>query len=132
MHPGDSEGAITSINVAPLVDILLVLLIIFMTTAPLIHRRMVKIAVPKVLHSQAETEQSLTVVYDARKKISLSGHNLSQDALARALAAAERSEPDIKVTLAADGALGYGNVMAIIDIIRGAGVKSIGLEVKGK
>ena len=132
MHAGRPEGPITSINVTPLVDILLVLLIIFMTTAPLIHNRMVKINVPKVAHSRPETAQSLTIVYDARKRLLLSGRALDEAALKTALAAALQSDPNLSITLAADKSLGYGEVMTVLDAVRGAGARRIGLEVAGK
>ncbi|MDE1975916.1 MAG: biopolymer transporter ExbD [Elusimicrobia bacterium] len=132
MHAGRPDGPITSINVTPLVDILLVLLIIFMTTAPLIHNRMVKINVPKAAHSRPETAQSLTIVYDARKRLLLSGRPVNAAALKAALGAALQGDPNLSITLAADKSLGYGEVMAVLDAVRGAGARRIGLEVAGK
>jgi len=132
MRAGAQDGPITSINVTPLVDILLVLLIIFMTTAPLIHNRLIKVDVPKVVHSRPETAQSLTIVYDAQKRLSISGQPTDVAALKAALGAALRGNPDLRITLAADRRIGYGDVMAVLDAIRGAGARRIGLEVAGK
>ncbi len=132
MHLGGKDGPITSINVTPLVDILLVLLIIFMTTAPLIHNRLVKVDVPKMSHSRPETSQSVTVIYGAKKQLLFSGRPTNTAGLKLELSAALRDNPDLDIILAADRRLGYGDVMQVLDAIRGAGAHRIGLEVAGK
>jgi biopolymer transport protein ExbD len=132
MQSSADEGYITAINVTPLVDILLVVLIIFMATAPLIHRRAIKVDVPKAAHNERAATEALQLVYNARREIFLSGQKVSPEELARVLAGFAHSDPDVHVSLSADKSISYGDVVGLLDIARGAGVKRIGLEVARK
>lgn len=126
------ENAITGINVTPLVDIILVVLIIFMATAPLIQKRAVKVDVPKAAHHERAATEALQVVFNERRELTLAGKAVSREELARSLAARVAYESGVHVTLAADKALPYGEIMGILDVVRGSGVKKIGLEVRAK
>ena len=125
------ESAITNINVTPLVDILLVVLIIFMATAPLIHNRAMKVDLPKAAQNEKAATEALQVLFNARREIYLSGKRVTLEELGRGLKAlAEVS--DVRVALRADKSLPYGEIVEILDTVRGAGVRKIGLEVKAK
>ncbi len=128
----DEEGGITGINITPLVDVTLVVLIIFMATAPLIARRAIKVDLPKAaLHEKTETD-ALSVALDGARRLTLSGKAVTADQLKRALALAALADPGQAVTVAADHNLPYGEVTALLDDIRGAGVRKVGLEVARK
>jgi biopolymer transport protein ExbD len=129
---GNDEGPMTAINVTPLVDILLVVLIIFMATAPLIGRRAMKVDVPRAAHHDRAATDAVQIVLNAKKQISVGGRIMTQEAMAQALAQTVRMQPDVNITFSADKALGYGDIIAVIDAIRGAGVRKIGLEVVNK
>ena len=126
------ETAITGINVTPLVDIILVVLIIFMATAPMIQKRAVKVDVPKASHHERTATEALQVVFNERRELTLGGKAVSQEELSRALAQRVAYESGVHVTLSADKALPYGEIMGVLDAVRGAGVKKIGLEVRAK
>lgn len=127
----EGDSAITGINVTPLVDIILVLLIVFMATAPLIHNRAMKVDLPKAAQHERAATEALQVTFNGERQISLSGKTVTREELGAALKAlAALSE--VRVALRADRALPYGEIVGLLDTIRGAGVRKIGLEVKAK
>jgi biopolymer transport protein ExbD len=133
MHASDAgDEPITGINVTPLVDIVLVLLIIFMAVAPAISRRAVKVEVPKVAASDKAATEALPVALNARRELTLSGRPTTLEELKRVLSVAARESPNQAVTLAADKGLPYGEVAELLDAIRASGIRKVGLEVRRK
>lgn len=128
----DADGPITSINVTPLVDILLVVLIIFMATAPLIGKRAMKVDVPRAAHHDRAATDALQITLNSKKQIVVGGQVMTLDAMAKDLAITVAREPEVQVTFSADKSLGYGDIVSTLDAIRGAGVRKIGLEVVNK
>lgn len=129
---GDDDGAITGINVTPLVDVTLVVLIIFMATAPMIARRALKLDLPKAANRERTATDALAIAFDASRRLTLGGRPTDEAGLKRALAAAVGANPAQAVTVSADKSLPYGEVAALLDDIRGAGVRKIGLETARK
>jgi biopolymer transport protein ExbD len=128
----DGDGPIIGINVTPLVDVTLVVLIIMMATAPLIARRAIKIDVPRASHHERTATDALAVALDDKRTLTLSGKSVTAEELRRTLAAAVARSPEQPVTVAADKSLPYGEVTALLDDIRAAGVRKVGLEVVRK
>jgi biopolymer transport protein ExbD len=128
-----AEGSrpITDINVTPLVDIILVVLIIFMATAPLMERKALRVDVPKAKHSERAGLEALEVVYDKARALSIGGRALTPESLVAQLKERLRADPEMRVILSADRALPYGDIVGVLDLIRGAGLKKVSLEVKG-
>ena len=128
----EGEGAITGINVTPLVDVILVVLIIFMATAPIIARRAIKLDLPKAaLHEKMATD-ALNVALDGKRQLTLSGKPVTAEQLKRALTLAVSVNAAQPVSVSADRALPYGDVASLLDDIRAAGVRKVGLEVVRK
>ena len=127
----EASGPITDINVTPLDDIILVVLIIFMATAPLMHRRQLPVDVPKAAHNSRVREAALEVAFDRSGTLRFRGSVLGRKDLARALAEGLSASPDARVILSADQSLSYGEIVGVLDLIRGAGLKRISLEVRG-
>ena len=128
----DADGPITGINVTPLVDVVLVVLIIFMATAPMIARRAIKVDVPKVSKSDKTATEAIAVALDGKRQLTLAGKPATLDELKKLLSAAIALKPDQAVTLSADKTLPYGDIAELIDTVRSAGVKKVGLEVQRK
>ncbi len=125
-HDGEP---ITEINVTPLVDVILVVLIIFMATAPMLQRRAMHVDVPKAEHHERAAVEAISVLFGADGRVLVGGMAMSQDEMARKLARAAALRPDVQVYFAAERELPYKAVVAVLDAIRGAGVRKIGLEV---
>ncbi len=121
---------ITGINVTPLVDIILVVLIIFMATAPLIHRRAINVEVPEAKHQEQAEEKSLEISYSRAGKLHIQGQTVSRRQLERALKAVYETIPEVRVLLAADRDIPYGEIISLLDLIRSSGLRKVNLEVK--
>lgn len=128
----DADGPITGINITPLVDVVLVVLIIFMATAPMIARRAIRVEVPRVAKSDKSATDALAVALNGKRELTLSGKPVTLDDLKKSLSAATAAKPDQPVTLSADKSLLYGEVAELLDAVRSAGVKKVGLEVQRK
>jgi biopolymer transport protein TolR len=123
--PGDN--AIAQINVTPLVDVMLVLLVIFMITAPILQQG-VAVDVPKVAAGPLTGEEEQLVVNVAKGgKLYLNDTALAPRDLAAKLAAIAGARPDRQVYVRADQTVPYGEVMAVIGSIRDAGLARVGL-----
>jgi biopolymer transport protein TolR len=120
-------GAIANINVTPLVDVMLVLLVIFMVTAPILQQG-VRINLPKV-QAAALTgeEQQLVVAVNRRGEVYLNDTPTTVDALGPKLQAILKLRPDRQVFLRADQNVRYGEVMRVIAAVKGAGVQRLGM-----
>ena len=126
-----SDGLITGINVTPLVDVVLVLLIIFMATAPLIAKRALAVNVPRAATGE-RASASLQVTLTADQKILLEKSSYDLAGLLLELKNRQMLEPDLRLTVAAEGGLPYSAVVDLLDTIRAAGVKRVALEVRPK
>lgn len=125
----EREDAFTGINVTPMVDVVLVMLIIFMAAAPMIVRRTLKIDLPKATRHEKTGAAALAVALDAAGQMTLSGKLVSAAELQQALVLAVTADAEQAVMVSADRALPYGEVATLLDDIRGAGVRKVGLEV---
>ncbi len=128
---GSSEGgqrrAMTDINVTPLVDVMLVLLIIFMVTAPLIQSG-VKVDLPRASAQQMEhQEEKLVLTITRDRRVYLGNTEIPGAELERKLATNARIQKDKELYLHADRSLPYGQVVEIMAIARRAGVESLGM-----
>jgi len=122
---GDRRGALAEINVTPLVDVVLVLLIIFMVTAPMMTRG-VDIDLPQGKAGSDATEDRITLTIDAQRRLYLN------DAIVHIDLLSERLRPlaaggEAFLFLRADVTVPYGFVMTVIDRVKGAGIEKIGL-----
>ena len=121
---------IAEINVTPLVDVMLVLLIIFMITAPMMTRG-IKIKLPETTAKALPQKiKPITITVDQNGKIFLGDVVMGQDALKKQLTIMKRKDPELKVLLRADKAVAYGVVAALMAIIKEAGIEEIGLVTR--
>src|SRR4030081_3858715 len=99
---GDEE--ITGINVTPLVDIVLVLLIIFMVTANFIVRETLEVDLPRAAHGGETLQGLVNVVLDKEGRLFFDGAEVSEEELLRRVAEAVRREPQARAVISADQA----------------------------
>ena len=132
MASGTSRGsaAITGINVTPLVDITLVLLIIFMVTAKLIvNHNALTVDLPKAATGN-EVQEIFSVILTANGAVQANGAPLANDddILPRARVA-QSANKDLRAVIKADGDVAHRRVMHVLDLLRQAGVAKIGFGV---
>jgi biopolymer transport protein TolR len=120
-------GAIANINVTPLVDVMLVLLVIFMVTAPILQQG-VNINLPKVKAAALTgDEQQLVVAVNRQGDVYLNDTPMTLQELGPKLQAILKLRPDRQVFLRADQNVKYGEVMRVIATVKGAGVERLGM-----
>lgn len=135
MIPRRSRKAVNQINVVPYIDVMLVLLVIFMVTAPFINPTQVDL--PSMGKSAATPMAPLEVVVREDGGLLLrdrdaneAGEPIAEAALAEALRARQRAHPGQAVVIAADKGVRYENVMRVMDTLQSLGVARVGLLVK--
>ncbi len=120
-------GTISNINVTPLVDVMLVLLVIFMVTAPILQQG-VNINLPKVKTvTLTGDEQQLVVAVNRQGEVYLNDTPTTLPELGSKLQAILKLRPDRQVFLRADQNVKYGEVMRVIAAVKGAGVERLGM-----
>ena len=125
---GDDE--ITGINVTPLVDVVLVLLIIFMVTANFIVRETMEVDLPKAANAGETVQGLVAVVMDRQGRLYLDGAEVSEAQLRAKVAESVKRDAETRAILSADQALPYGEVMHLIDVVKGEGVSRFALNIE--
>lgn len=129
MHLDAAEdGVVTGINVTPLVDITLVLLIIFMVTAHFVSDTGVKVNLPKAAAAEVNPTPALTLNVGKNGELSLMGQKVDVNGLKANMAREAKLNPGVRVVVAADEALIYKDVVKILDLIKQAGVTRVALS----
>ncbi|MCE9673083.1 biopolymer transporter ExbD [Myxococcus stipitatus] len=126
----DNEEEITGINVTPLVDIVLVLLIIFMVTANFIVRETVEVDLPRAANGGETVQGLVNVVLDKEGKLYFDGTEVSEADLSRKVAEAVAKDKDTRAIISADQSIAYGQVMRLIDTVKGQGIAKFALNIE--
>jgi biopolymer transport protein ExbD len=132
-NSSQEDGMMSEINVTPLVDVMLVLLVVFIITAPLLAPQALKINLPKtesVAHDDKLQKVSLAI--DAHGVVSLESAHLTDQGLAEMLKN-RAVDPHFQLQIQADEAVNYGRVAQVMAIAQKAGVSKLSfLTVTGK
>lgn len=133
-RPGSRRRTINEINMVPFIDVMLVLLIIFMVTAPLITTGLVDL--PTVGKSKQRPDHviELVVSSDESVRLRLDGKDPAQNLVLRNVAQrvreAQGGDPNTPVVISADKAVKYEAVVKVMDTLQRAGIQRVGLSVK--
>lgn len=128
-HNSGRDDIITGINVTPLVDVVLVLLVILMVTASYIASQAIPLDLPKGATGEA-TATTLSVSIDPAGKLYLDGHMVSRAQLRERVTAARERDPKCRAILAAPGDAAHRSVVQVIDTLRQAGVYRYAIQVQ--
>jgi biopolymer transport protein ExbD len=123
------RGLITDINVTPLVDIMLVLLIIFMLTAHLIARQVIEVQLPKAAQAAAVNPTTLAVTLTREGRMYLNGVPTTPDALRAAIQASVTKDAKTQVIVAGDKNVSHGRVVWVLDLVKSLGVTSFAIQI---
>ena len=129
----DDGGLFATINVTPLVDITLVLLVVFMVAAPLIvSSPAIKMALPKAVTAEASKPSTLVLSLTREPaggyKLYGNGRPTDEAGIRALVPGLVRTDPDLQAIIAADRGIAYGDVMHLVDVIRALWVTRFALN----
>jgi biopolymer transport protein TolR len=131
-HRGRGRRAVNEINMVPFIDVMLVLLIIFMVTAPMITPSLIDL--PSVGKANKQPDQVLQVVIQKDESLELVAegktHKLMLGGVAEAVKNAQGQEGNTAVVISADRNVKYENVVKVMDTLQRAGIQRVGLSVQ--
>lgn len=131
---GDSNDneAIADINVVPLVDIILVVLIIFMVTAPMFMKPTINVNLPKAASGDQTAPSKLNIALTADGRINLNGTFVDEEQV-RAKATEEVAKnAEVQAIISADKDVPHGKVVGVLDVVKGSGVKKFAISIDKK
>jgi biopolymer transport protein TolR len=129
---GSEEEPISQINVVPLVDIILVVLIIFMVTAPLVLKPSIDINLPKASSGDETPSTPLNITVARDGQIMLNGKVSSMEDITLYASQLVKAQPETAAILAADKDVTLERLTSIIDIVKKAGVKKVAFSIEKK
>lgn len=127
----DEGRMITEINVTPLVDITLVLLIIFMVTTTYIVNPSIKVDLPKAVTGSDQTRTTLALTLTKEGQLYLNGDLSNEAQVVQQITSELPKNPDLQAIIAADKVVPHGSVVHIIDLVKRAGVRKFAINVDG-
>jgi biopolymer transport protein TolR len=133
---GQTRTSLAEINITPLVDVVLVLLVIFMITAPVLQSG-IEVAVPKTKTVKEITEQRTVVTIDRDAQVYLGDKLVNIHDLPQLLRQRGDESPKKVIYLRADGRVSFGNFATLMDAVKQAGITNISivtqpLDTKGR
>lgn len=126
----DSTTVITGINITPFVDVVLVLLVIFMITAPVLMKDIIDIRLPKTATGDGQVMQTLGVAVNKNGNILLNGNLVDEDGLKVAAKEALTKSAESQAIISADVDAAYGRVVKVIDILKSQGLEKFAVQIE--
>jgi biopolymer transport protein ExbD len=113
----EDDELITAINVTPLVDIVLVLLIVLMVTSSYLVNKSINVELPKAATGET-TSPTMSISIDLEGKLYLDGNLVQPSELQPRIRAAYQQDPEVKAIISADGRVQHAQVVTVIDLLR--------------
>ena len=128
----DGGGVISDINVTPLVDVTLVLLIIMMVAAPILaNSPSIKVELPKAATGDDTRKSTLALTLAGAAfgyTLYVNGEKKTESELRPLLSELSRKDPELQVIIAADKRIAYGDVVHVVDLVKALGVQKFALN----
>ena len=125
----EDDTLISDINVTPFVDVVLVLLVIFIVTAPAMVKDTLGIKLPKAASADGSAMETLGVAVTRQGQILLNGTIATEEAVTAAVTSALLKNPEAQAIIAADGEARHADVVRAIDLVKGAGMNRFALQI---
>lgn len=125
----NDDGAISEINVVPLVDIILVVLIIFMVTAPMIMRPSIPVNLPKASSGESAEKTPFTITMSGDGRIFLNNKETDLEGILSAAQSEVSKNPEIQAIISADKDVAHGKVVSVMDTVKQGGVKKFAISI---
>ena len=132
MQTTDSRVAITDINITPFVDVVLVLLVIFIVTAPMLFKQVIDIKLPSASSAAQTAPDTLGLAVTASGALLLNGETLSVAQVKNFVRQVVQKNSKVQVIIAADREAAHKHVIRAIDVIKQAGVENFAFQVSRK
>lgn len=129
-NTGNDNEEISNINITPMVDVILVLLVIFMVTANFLKKESVNINLPKVAAADPNVRQSIQIALTRDGMLLMEGVQVSEEDMMNSLTDEVRLRPNMRVTISADERLEYSKIARLMGLVKKAGVTKLALSVK--
>jgi biopolymer transport protein ExbD len=126
----DDDDGINEINITPLVDVMLVLLVIFLVASVYIVKDAIEVDLPKAAKTNDVVEKTLSIVLDRNGQTYLNGEPADPTTIAQACEAAGAENPNAQAIIAADNEVKHGEVVKLIDLVRTHGLTRFAINVK--
>jgi biopolymer transport protein ExbD len=123
------RGMIVEINVTPLVDIMLVLLIVFMLTAHLIAKQAIEVELPRAANSSQAPPTTLAITLTRDGSLFVDGAPVTPDGLRDAIRTAVAKDPKAQAIIAGDRFVSHGRVVWVLDVINSLGMTSFSIQI---
>ncbi|HUT77393.1 MAG TPA: biopolymer transporter ExbD [Polyangia bacterium] len=124
----DEENIISDINITPLVDVMLVLLVIFMVTATYIVAQSIPVDLPEAgTGEEVVTTLAITITEDGTYY--LDGQRVDEARIKQTISRTRQDNPDVRVIIAADKRIEHGKVVHVIDLVRKLGVAKFAINI---
>ncbi len=126
----DSNELMSGINITPFVDVVLVLLVIFMVTAPMLMKDIIDLNLPKAKSGDGSQVETLSVAINKDGNILINGQIADETSLSESAIAALKKNPDSQAIISADQSVIYGKVVRVIDILKTAGLNKFAVQIQ--
>ncbi|MBT4761974.1 MAG: biopolymer transporter ExbD [Bdellovibrionaceae bacterium] len=128
----DHDDAIAEINIVPFVDIILVVLIIFMVTTPLIMKPSINVNLPKAASGEESAPSKLNITITKTGELMLNGNPSSTEKIHDYSKMLVSKSSDAQAIISADKVVSHGMVVSIIDAVKSAGIKKFAITIDKK
>ena len=125
----DDDDVIAGINITPMVDVMLVLLIIFMITASIVDPDSIKLELPEAATGDPTETTTLGLTIDPEGQWYLNATPIGEDDLRAFIRSEKRAEAELQAAISADNGRPYGDVVKLIDVIKQEGVFKFALNI---
>ena len=125
----NSDDMIVNINVTPLVDVVLVLLVIFMITAPALYQQAIHVDLPKAVSGEATKHVTLKFMIQKEGQIYLDKTAVKREQIPELIQKALKDDPAANSVISADAAVSHGNVVMLIDQMKQNGISRVAIGV---
>lgn len=129
---GSDDDIIAGINITPLVDIILVVLIIFMVTTTYIVKAQIEVDLPKAASGQSEVQETIALQIKADGTFYMDGKATTLKDIGEWAVNAKKRNPEIRAIIAADKSVKYEKVVDLIDTIKVNGIGKFALNIVKK
>jgi TonB system transport protein ExbD (group 2) len=126
------QKAIAEINITPFTDVILVLLVIFMITTPLIMQSTIKVNLPNARSAKTvnNASQKVNIVIDKKGSIYLDDKAVSKDELRARIELMYKDSPDLEVALLSDRLSKFKDIVSVLDVMNEVGIKNLNIATR--